>query len=159
MFYGGDSYDTALAEISAHRKTTHALVGKFRTVKDNMVINLSRLPELPSSFNGDAREEYYMISFLRQFAEDLAQPIVLDGREHIDYVPTQIFTEYLRLETAYPVHGLVFNSTQCPGKNTVLFCGLDACANDGSTIPDTIELVLEAGSVRDIEVPRTPSTT
>ncbi|WP_061700188.1 HEPN-associated N-terminal domain-containing protein, partial [Rhodococcus sp. LB1] len=126
MFYGGDSYATAVAEISAHSESAHAIVGKFKTVKDNMVIDLSRLPELPSSFNKDARDEYYILSFLRQFAKDLAQPIVLDGREHIDYVPTQIFTEYLRLEPAYPVHGLVFNSTQCAGQNTVIFCGRDA---------------------------------
>ena len=59
------------------------------------MIDMTALPELPSLFE-DVAQRYDTVLFLRRFAEDIVLPIELDGREHIEYVPTQVFTEYLR---------------------------------------------------------------
>ena len=77
--------------------------------------------------------------FLRRFAEDIVLPIELDGREHIDYVPTQVFTEYLRY--AFPgdsPDGLVFSSARAQGRNYVLFCGPELIATQGSKRDDAV---------------------
>lgn len=34
--------------------------------------------------------------FLREFVKSITLPVVHDGREHIEYVPTQVLTEYFR---------------------------------------------------------------
>jgi hypothetical protein len=34
--------------------------------------------------------------FLHKFINDLVAPVSKDGREHVDYVPTQIVSEYFR---------------------------------------------------------------
>lgn len=59
-------------------------------------------------------------------------PIELNGREHIEYVPTQVFTEYLRY--AFPGRrpdGVVLASARSSGRNFVLFCGPESVAAQG----------------------------
>jgi RES domain len=104
------------------------------------VIDMTALPELPSIFEEDVAQRYDTVLFLRRFAEDIVLPIELDGREHIKYVPTQVFTEYLRY--AFPGRrpdGLVFSSARAFGRNYVLFCGPESVAvqsnhSDGAVI-------------------------
>lgn len=139
MFYGASDAHTALSEVSAHNTRQHAVVGEFHAARDILVIDMTALPELPSIFEEDCAQRYDTVSFLKRFAEDLALPIELDGREHIEYVPTQVFTEYLRY--AFPVHrpdGLVFNSARAVGRNYVLFCGPEAVAAQGNHSADHI---------------------
>ncbi|AQA04016.1 hypothetical protein BVC93_18070 [Mycobacterium sp. MS1601] len=82
-----------------------------------------------SIFDAASRLQYCGLRFLQQFVSDVTLPVELDGREHIDYVATQVFTEYVRY--AFPTHvdGLMFPSTQGGGNNVVVFVGPDACAN------------------------------
>lgn len=104
------------------------------------MIDMTALPELPSIFEEDVAPRYDSVRFLRRFAEDIVLPIELDGREHIEYVPTQVFTEYLRY--AFPGRrpdGLVFSSARASGRNYVLFCGPESVAvqsnhSDGAVI-------------------------
>jgi hypothetical protein len=153
MFYGATDIETAVAEIGAHSSYSWAVVGEFKTTAGLRVVDLSNLPDLPSIFDSDEQSKvrYDELSFLRNFVEDLTLPIVLDGREHIDYVPTQVFTEYLRYSFPVPLDGLLYPSAQGPGRNVVLFCGPDACAAPDSVGPDT-RLVLTVGSIRKYRV-------
>ena len=52
------------------------------------------VPAWPSGVSSHERRRHLRaaLSFLRGFVEDLAKPIKKDGREHIEYVPTQIVT-------------------------------------------------------------------
>ena len=43
-----------------------------------------------------SREERGGLLFLREFVKSITLPVVHDGREHIEYVPTQVLTEYFR---------------------------------------------------------------
>ena len=63
--------------------------------------------------------------FLHGFVADIRKPVVLDGREHIEYVPTQIVTEYLRFLAPANVDGLLFQSAQTFGVNCVIFSGAE----------------------------------
>jgi len=101
-------------------------VAKFETARDAWVVDLTALPEFPSLFDEGRRHLRAPISFLRDFVEDLAKPIAKDGREHIEYVPTQIVTEYLRYvfrtETGHRVRGVIYQSARNGGgKCCVLF--------------------------------------
>jgi hypothetical protein len=100
MFYGAFDSDTALLEVIDHKRFTPpwkvATIATFKTTKVLKLLDLSNLPQVPSLF--DQRMNYlrYTIIFLHEFAYELSKPIIKDGTEHIEYVPTQVFTEYIR---------------------------------------------------------------
>ncbi|WP_277986197.1 HEPN-associated N-terminal domain-containing protein [Rhodococcus gordoniae] len=147
MFYGGDSVDTVIAEIGAHSSYGHAVTGKFRVVKDLPIVDLSELPKRISPFDVSNREIAYIVEFLQSFQADLAKSITLDGREHIEYVPTQVFTEYLRRAAPFEVRGLSFKSAQIEGVNTVVFCDGSGCVEADSVDTEHATLALVPGSV------------
>ena len=129
MFYGSDTPDVVVAEIGAHSIENHAVYGAFTTLGDLKIVDLTNLPPVPDYFAADGSDRL-VLAFLRDFVAVLVEPVILDGREHIDYVPTQIVTEYLRQFTDPVVDGLRFASSQHPGGlNTVLFCDWRRCVN------------------------------
>ncbi|MFI5500959.1 HEPN-associated N-terminal domain-containing protein [Nocardia asteroides] len=130
MFYGSEDVDTVVAEIGAHSTRRYAVVGAFETTRDMTLLNLADLPPVPSLYRADGRAiHYYELRFLRSFAADLGKPIIMDGREHIEYVPTQVVTEYLRYVPEFNVDGILFRSAQNNGVNCVLFCNSDGCVD------------------------------
>jgi hypothetical protein len=107
-------------------------VAKFATARDAWVVDLTALPPVPSLFDRERRHLRQPIIFLRSFIEDLAKPVKKDGREHIEYVPTQVVTEYLRhvfrTETGHRVKGVIFSSARKKGsKCCVLFVKNKGC--------------------------------
>lgn len=98
MFYGSDDIATAVAEIGAHSAETHAVLGRFETTRDLTLLNLTDLPPIPSLYTAAGRTpDRYDLTFLHEFATDLGKPIAIDDRVHIEYVPTQVISEYLRV--------------------------------------------------------------
>ena len=75
---------------------------------------------------------------LQKFIEEISKPISKDGAEHIDYVPSQIITEYFRdvmpHEFGVEIHGIKYYSIKCKGKICyVLFMdGEDVTQDDAS---------------------------
>jgi hypothetical protein len=143
MFYGSDDIATTVAEIGAHSSRRYAILGEFKTTRDLTLLNLADLPSIPSLYNEAGRTpRYYDLMFLRAFAADLGKPITLDGREHIEYVPTQVVTEYLRFVPENAIDGILYRSAQNDGVCCVLFCDSTGCTDPGQT-PDKPYLVLE----------------
>lgn len=140
MFYGASDAATAVAEIGAHSPHVYAAVGKFVAARDLQVIDLSHVPAGPSIFDADekAQKRYSSLLFLRRFLDDLTLPVTLDGKEHIDYVPTQVFTEYLRFNFPGDLDALMFPSTQADGDNFVVFYGPDGCSPHDNTSESTV---------------------
>jgi hypothetical protein len=69
----------------------------------------------PSILDGDEQNLYRAATgFLHEFTDDLTKPIAKDGREHIEYVPPQVVTEYVRYRlqqhVGRPVHGILYRS-------------------------------------------------
>ena len=96
MFYGSADIPTVVAEIGSHAARPFAVVGEFETTRTLRMVNLADPPTKPSIFDLEGRKHYYGLLFLFSFARDLSKPVILDGREHIEYVPTQVVTEYIR---------------------------------------------------------------
>ena len=70
------------------------------------------------------------MEFLRDFSKEVSRPIDQDDRIHIEYLPTQAFTEYIRYRfkdhDGSSLDGIMFNSSKPnAGKNVVLFCNQD----------------------------------
>lgn len=138
MFYGAYDLETAKAETvdPKHHAGQVMSIGIFRPVRPLRLLDLADLPDIPSVFAEDTRHMIHPMRFLHEFAADLVKRIARDGCEHIDYVPTQIVTEYFRRmfrDTAgQPLDGLVYRSSrQIGGKALVLFCENDQCIEPG----------------------------
>lgn len=98
MMYASEDVETALAE-TANEAGDYA-VGEFVTERDALILDLTLLPdppsffaELPDSAEYDPRPR---LNFLHRISYEISRPIARDDRVHIEYVPTQVVTEYVR---------------------------------------------------------------
>jgi hypothetical protein len=146
IFYGATDRDTAIAEAGSHTFYRYVVTSEFTPVRPIRLIDLTNIPPLPSIFDHSARREYFGLRFLQKFVDDVTLPVEIDGHEHIDYVPTQVFTEYIRYAFPTDVDGLMFPSTQGPGNNVVIFVGPDECADRGDETAAT-RLVMDPQKV------------
>lgn len=139
MFYGADDFETATTETLDASTTASAMATGvcFETLIPLSLLDLAELPPIPSFFDDEHVEMRHSLIFLTRFARDLAEPIVRDGHEHVEYVPTQAFTEYVRWEMktsdGEPIHGIRYRGSVTGKACYVLFCGQDEClANPGA---------------------------
>jgi hypothetical protein len=152
MFYGSDDIHTVVAEIG-HDARRYAIVGAFETTRDLTLLNLADLPPIPSLYHEAGRgPRYHDLRFLHSFAVDLGKPVTLDGRERIEYVPTQVVTEYLRFIPDFAVDGILFRSAQNNGVNCVLFCDASGCTDPDSPASDDTYVRLQPGTVQWIRI-------
>lgn len=115
---------TAIGE-AVGRPPAYMAIGQFRLKRSLRFVDLTRLPEIPSVFDRSSRRRRERLLFLNQFVTEISRPITKDGREHIEYVPTQIVSEYL---AQYPDNdgkffdGVLFPSSVVKsGNNLVIF--------------------------------------
>jgi hypothetical protein len=147
MFYGAFDLKTAIAETyTPDGEGKVGTVGKFETVKELTLVDLSKLPSVKGIFSGASRTYRHGLSFLIEFLEDFTAPVSKDGREHIDYVPTQVVSEHLRFihrtSDGTSIDGIIYPSSKDHGKKAVvLFCENKNCS-DESTMHDTTLLKL-----------------
>lgn len=130
MFYGSSDAETAIAE--THRSENVITIGAFDTVKDLTVLDLHNISSYPSLFDCNRRHLRGLFRFLLDFVSDVSRPVEWDGKEHIEYVPTQIVTEYFRHQfrtvDGQHLHGILYPSSRHEGgKCCVLFCSRENC--------------------------------
>ena len=98
MLYVSDDAETALRE-TVDQPGTYT-VGKFTTERNATIVDFSRLPRIPSLFEPIHDTMEYdprrLLIFLHTLAKEISKPIERGNRVHIEYVPTQVVTEYLR---------------------------------------------------------------
>lgn len=127
MTYVAEDCETALAE-TANRSGIYA-VGEFVNDHDLLILDLTRLPaipsvfaELPDSLEHDPRPK---LIFLHKINREISRPIARDDRVHIEYVPTQVVTEYVRTVVRIngrKVDGIRYaSSRRCAGASLVIF--------------------------------------
>ena len=130
VFYGAYEMSTARIEVSVSAPQGWALTGAaWQCSRPLQVLDLSELPAVPSIF-GTSREQRGSLLFLTEFIKSITAPVVHDGREHIDYVPTQILTEYFRKrvkgEGGLAIDGVVYPSARRRGgRSIVIFASQD----------------------------------
>ena len=131
MFYGARQADTAVAELNPGGGEM-VTVGVFRPRRELVLIDFSRAAWERSIFAYESEVEPEAAAFLNRFAMEIAKPVDRDDRVHIEYVPTQIVTEYFRFlfpKERSPLHGVAYRSSlKRGGVNVVLFVGRENCS-------------------------------
>ena len=119
MFYGSENLETAVLE-TASRTGTFS-VGRFWTNRPIVLFDISDVPPIPSIFETDP-ESYALnprnaIKFLRHISEEISKPINRDHRALIEYVPTQVVTEFIRTQQydAAAIDGIKYKSAKSQG--------------------------------------------
>lgn len=109
MFYGCYAPEVARRETYDKTKAKSGdviTVGKFECIKSIGVIDLADFDAKISRMKKPGESAL----FLRRFVREIAQRVSKDGQENIEYVPTQIFTEYLRMKLSPDIGGIVYPS-------------------------------------------------
>ena len=123
MFYGAADLATALAEV-AEGKARFAC-GTFETLKAIMVLDVRNAPEIPSLFDPKHAKDRATATFMHSFIADFRAPIDRKRHGHIDYLPTQVVTEYFRTSVTSadnePILGILYSSTKNGRDAIVLF--------------------------------------
>ena len=147
MFYGAFDRKTAIGETYSIKKNDQvATVGTFCVLKPLNLIDFSKLPKPVGIFSECSRKERHGISFIREFLTDFTAPVKKDGREHIDYVPTQIISEHFRYIHNNPdgkkIDGIIYPSSKLRGKKAiVLFCQNNNCVEEAKDDAHSILLL------------------
>mgnify|MGYP002606508380 FL=1 len=122
MFYGAFDKETAISESIKSADEKVLAIGEFKTIRELTVVDLTALPTDVSIW----MDKWEGIAFLKSFHKDITQPLLKEAKEAIEYVPSQIFTEYLRWmftdKQGRHVDGLVYKSCKTKKANVVLFC-------------------------------------
>lgn len=139
MFYGSFDKKTPLEEIcrNEHSKPVLISLATFELLNDIRVIDLTKVMPIPSIFNLENRNFRFDLSFLNSFLFDFIKPIKKDGKEHIEYVPTQVVTEYFRYiftdNNKESIYGVCYPSSRNNGgKSIVLFIDQKYCIDSNS---------------------------
>ena len=98
MFYGADDEETALKE--TYSCPGYYAMGRFETLRPAVLLDLTVIPPVPSLFESipDSSEDSprRVLKFLHHVAEQVSISTKRDGKEHVEYVPTQVVTEFVR---------------------------------------------------------------
>jgi HEPN/RES N-terminal domain 1/RES domain len=147
ILYAARDGETAREEaMSATPDGEAVTVGEFVSVQPLRVVDLSQQPAVPSLLDPEARHLRPGHIFLRHFVDEIAKPFVHDERMHIEYVPTQIVTEWFRVEYDGGVDGILYGSPRNDGGvNAALFVMPDQC-RDPEAIDETTLLEFRGAS-------------
>lgn len=90
------AYDQVTAEKEVVDTATKWTIAKFEILREITIVDFVDLPPIPSVFSEDSYEARQHLAFLTSLVNELTLPVSKDGREHVEYVPTQIVSEYFR---------------------------------------------------------------
>lgn len=155
LFYGAFDAETAAREAWEGPTAGKDLVtiGHFVSTMPLTVIDLASLPDVPSIFDEERRRLRSPLRFLREFSERISEPVRTEARserEVVEYVPTQIVSEYFRAAFAVPgagrPYGLLYRSAlHEDGTSCALFLGRESCVDEAPALAVGAPLlVLEA---------------
>ena len=152
-FYGAFDEKTLLAE-SRNQGDEYktGTIGTFETRRELLLVDFTTLPEFPSMFKPKSREIRAGLIFIKNFIKDLTSPIKKDGREHIEYVPTQVVAEYLRFiyknKDNEKIDGIIYESARNPGSNACVLFIENENASDVDNESEATILVMKKPPLR-----------
>lgn len=156
MFYGAEEPATAIAEVARRQLDArrYLTLGRFSASTPMKVVDLTNLPSI-SMFDPCQGHLSRQVNFLHRFVDDLGRKVCPDD-EQIDYVPTQIVTEFFL--RAYEisaggmpsVKGIRYPSTAVDGGiSLVIDVGNEHCVDlDAVPANESLRLVLDPASVK-----------
>lgn len=120
MMYAASSVSVALRE----SRSTEAMVGKWKPLRPLKILDLRKLPEVPGLLSGADRRHRLALRFLHHFSGEITKPVPRDRRVHVDYLPSQVVTEFFRDYSFQGVRldGIAYpSSLSAKGWNIALF--------------------------------------
>ena len=139
MFYGAFDIQTAIKETYEPSDTNKkAVAGVFQAINKISVIDLSENLYIPSLFDEHKSQYRGYIKFLLDFIDDFTKPIERNDKAHVNYVPTQVVTEYFRhlfrSENDIAIDGVIYPSSKNVGSRAiVIFADSDQCVESGES--------------------------
>lgn len=138
MFYGALNKETAVAETYDPNKQTDEQVvvaGLFNPSRSMILLDLTKEINYISLFDEKRRGELEISLFVKNFISDLKKPISREnGIEHIEYILTQVVTEYIRQRvkdnSGNSIDGIIYGSVKGDDKAVVLFVDNERCVLD-----------------------------
>lgn len=132
-FYASDDKEISKKEILNEdlKPNEELVIAKFKNLRDLKILDLTAISRLdmPSIFDLENYDNRETILFLRALNNELIRPI--ENLQDIEYVPTQIFAEYFKLEEK--LDGIKYNSSKDNnGICYVLFFNNEQCIDDDS---------------------------
>ena len=135
MFYASNNRETALRETALG--PGQFVIGKFSTKRKALILDLTKLPPIPSLFEqvSDSLEfePREVQQFLHYVTREMSKPIARDDRVHIEYVPTQVVTEFIRTQCKHnkrKIDGIRYPSAVHRGGNSIVLF-----ANQANILP------------------------
>ena len=114
--------ETAKREIKS--KSKKVTLATFATKVPLRLLNLTNLPPLPSLFELEKYKERHQLEFLSIFSREISKPVPGDCKEHLEYIPTQIVSEFFRhrfFHEKQNLDGVLYRSSETNGRNVALF--------------------------------------
>jgi len=135
MFYGSFDLETAISETyePGIKDSKEIVCGTFNPARMLSVIDLSENIQIPSLFDETKREDRFLLKFLKDFIIDFSKPIERIDRAHVDYVPTQVVTEYIKhifphTRFGNEIDGIIYPSSKAKDqKCVVIFASSEQC--------------------------------
>lgn len=134
-FYASSDAQTAIAEIAGHGVDPYAVVAEFISTRGLRVLDLTKPPRPPSIFDHEKRHQARMAVFLETFVDQVTVDVIPDGRQHIEYAPTQVLTDYLRWVPVRKIDGIALPSSKTGQVTYVIFIGPEGVADEPAEDP------------------------
>jgi len=123
LFYCSKQKNVTVKEVVSKRRTSmpYYTTAIFKNKKELRLVDLTKLPEISSIFDETNNHSRDVIFFMKSFVTEVSLP-VLQKDSILEYLQTQVITEYIRFNPDLNVDGMIYNSAKDPnGKNIVLF--------------------------------------
>lgn len=156
MFYGTIDQSTAISEVfSKENSGKHVSIGEFFPNKDLLLVDLRSIPVF-GFFDKKNIDMIEPTRFLKDFVNSISMTITQNDNKRIEYIPSQIVTEYIRhilpSTVRKEIHGIVYKSVQEQGKDCyVIFADQTQCRDEGSENVNTL-LSLKSNSIKRIKI-------
>lgn len=124
VFYGAADEQTSLLEIRAVAEESEIVIGEWRPRRPLQLLNLTRLPTLPSFYDLEHKYQRDMLTFLESFATDVSLP--MDVPTFGGYRPTQAVSAHLR-KSFEGLDGIVYSSSITRKACCALFVSNEEC--------------------------------
>ena len=103
MFYCCDDENTALKETAS--APGYFAIGRFETLRPAVLLDLTMIPPIPSLFepvpDGTKVFPRKALKFLHHVAQEISSPVDRGNHHAVQYVPTQVVTEFVRDQLAW----------------------------------------------------------
>ena len=121
MFYGCDDAETPLRETA--KGPGQFAVALFKTLRPAVILDLTEIRPVPSLFEVIPETLEFrpreVLTFLNHVGDEISAPVQGDDRtRHVDYIPTQVVTEFVRSKLTRSdtrVDGIKYWSAVHPG--------------------------------------------